>query len=265
MFNTVLLYFILCKNVCLSFLVDKRLLFLDTEFLSLQTEVKAAQMHFFFDIEFFHELQVGILLRALGYGPHTRIYVSGEAIFGGQRVLIPLRAMFSNLEDRTTLTTEEERASIYGPEEPLPPPLEPPPPPSLEDVQKKLKAWKNAGPRPRPLPPPPSRNVYTHELEGWWGWLAVSEEEPFPSLEDLRLQGHKLLWAALDYIVCVESTAFFPGFDRDKYGRPNFASLVMGHRAYMLPSLRTYRPDRFLFNHTFRLEIYEDFLNRTYT
>ena len=176
--------------------------------------------------------------------------------------MIPLRAMFSNLEDRTTLTTEEERALIYGPEEPLPPPRSPPPPPSSEDVQKKLLAWKTAGPRPRPLPPPPSRNIYTHELEGWWGWLAVSGEEPPPSVADLRLQGHELLWAALDYIVCVESTAFFPGFDRDKNGQPNFASLVMGHRAYMSPSLRTYRPDRWFLRHKLRLEFFEDVLNR---
>ena len=176
--------------------------------------------------------------------------------------MIPLRAMFNNLEDRTTLMTEEERALVYGPEEPLPPPRPPPPPPSSEDVQKKLLAWKTAGPRPRPLPPPPSRNIYTHELEGWWGWLAVSDEEPPPSLADLRLQGHKLLWAALDYIVCVESTAFFPGFDRDKNGQPNFASLVMGHRAYMSPSLRTYRPDRWFLRHKLRLEFFEDVLNR---
>lgn len=188
--------------------------------------------------------EVGILLRALGYGPHTRIYISGGGIFGGQRVLVPLRAMFGNLEDRTTLTTEEERAVIYGPEEALPPPPPPPPPPSPDDVEKMLAAWEVAGPRPRPLPPPPSRNIYVHELEGWWSWLAVSDQEPPPSLADLLLRGHKLLWAALDYIVCVEATAFFPGFDLDRNGRPNFASLVMGHRAYLAPSLRTYRPDR---------------------
>ncbi|MCO5613250.1 hypothetical protein L7F22_067526 [Adiantum nelumboides] len=188
--------------------------------------------------------EAGVLFRALGYGPHTRIYISGSEIFGGQRVLIPLRAMFSNLEDRTTLTTEEERAVVYGPEEDFPPPPPPPPPPSPEDVKKMLAAWEVAGPRPRPLPPPPSRNIYVHELEGWWSWLAVSDQEPPPSLADLRRKGHRLLWAALDYIICVEATAFFPGFDRDRNGRPSFASLVMGHRAYHAPSLRTYRPDR---------------------
>lgn len=188
--------------------------------------------------------EVGVLLRALGYGPHTRIYISGESIFGGQRALVPLRAMFGNLEDRTTLTTEEERAVIYGPEEALPPPPPPPPPPSPDDVENMLAAWELAGPRPRPLPPPPSRNIYVHEFEGWWSWLAFSDQEPHPTLADHLSQGHKLLWAALDYIVCVEATAFFPGFDRDRNGKPNFASLVMGHRAYLAPSLRTYRPDR---------------------
>ncbi|KAI5057238.1 hypothetical protein GOP47_0027253 [Adiantum capillus-veneris] len=188
--------------------------------------------------------EAGVLFRALGYGPHTRIYISGGEIFGGQRVLVPLRAMFRNLEDRTSLTTEEERAVVYGPEEALPPPPPSPPPPSPEDIKKMLAAWEVAGPRPRPLPPPPSRNIYIHELEGWWSWLAVSDQEPPPSFADLQLKGHKLLWAALDYIICVEATVFFPGFDRDRNGRPSFASMVTGHRAYLAPSLRTYRPDR---------------------
>ncbi|KAH7426267.1 hypothetical protein KP509_11G093000 [Ceratopteris richardii] len=187
--------------------------------------------------------EVGLLLRALGYGPHTRIYISGNEVFGGQRVLIPLRAMFSSLEDRTTLITEEELSTIYGPEKDLPSPP-PPAPPSPDDVKKMLAAWEVAGPRPRPLPPPPSRTIYAHELEGWWSWLAVSDKEPSSTVVDLQLKGHKLLWEALDYIICVEATAFFPGFDRDKNGRPNFASLVMGHRAYLSPSLRTYRPNR---------------------
>ncbi|KAH7435940.1 hypothetical protein KP509_06G084800 [Ceratopteris richardii] len=188
--------------------------------------------------------EVGVLLRALGHVPHTRIYISGSEIFGGQRVLIPLRAMFHNLEDRTTLTTEEEMAAIFGPEEALPPPMPPPPPPSPDELKKLLATWEVAGPRPRPLPPPPSRNIYAHEFEGWWSWLTVSNIEPQPSLAEFRLKGRKLLWAALDYIICVEATAFFPGFDRDRNGRPNFASLVMGHRAYLSPSSRTYHPNR---------------------
>lgn len=186
--------------------------------------------------------EVGILLRALGYGPHTRIYISGAEVFGGQRVLLPLRAMFTNLEDRMTLTAEEERSVMFGPEEPLP--VWPPPPLIMDNEKARLEAWAKAGPRPRPLPPPPGRKKYAHESEGWWGWVTQVDKEPEPTLLDLRERGHKLLWAALDYIVCVESNAFFPGFDRDKNGLPNFASLVMGHRAYKSASLKTYRPDR---------------------
>ncbi|KAK8628289.1 hypothetical protein V6N13_063998 [Hibiscus sabdariffa] len=41
--------------------------------------------------------QVGLLLRAMGYPSKTIIYLAGSQTFGGQRLLIPLRAMFGNL------------------------------------------------------------------------------------------------------------------------------------------------------------------------
>ncbi|KAI4320253.1 hypothetical protein MLD38_033752 [Melastoma candidum] len=61
---------------------------------------------------------------------------------------------------------------------------------------------------------------------------------------DLRRQAHRLLWAALDYIVSVEADAYFPGFNNDGSGWPDFSGLVMGHRLYEMASARTYRPDR---------------------
>lgn len=186
--------------------------------------------------------QVGILLRALGYPPKTIIYLAGSEIFGGQRVLIPLRAMFANLVDRTSLCSKEELLDLIGPESPLPEDLSGLLP-AKSDKQLK-EEWNKAGPRPRPLPPPPGRPVYRHEKQGWYGWITENDTEPSPSTMDLRKQAHRLLWDALDYIVSVEADAFFPGFQNDGSRWPDFASLVMGQRLYESAASRTYRPDR---------------------
>ncbi|CAH9128647.1 unnamed protein product [Cuscuta epithymum] len=186
--------------------------------------------------------EVGLLLRALGYPPRTRIYMAGSESFGGQRILIPLRAMYTNLVDRTSLCSISELASLIGPETSLP----------LDPIQllpvkseKQLKdEWDKGGPRPRPLPPPPNRPIYRHEKEGWYGWIAEKDSEPDPSPRDLREQAHRLLWDALDYIVSVEADAFFPGFDNDGSEWPDFSSLIMGNRLYNKASSRTFRPDR---------------------
>ncbi|PSR97960.1 GDP-fucose protein O-fucosyltransferase protein [Actinidia chinensis var. chinensis] len=186
--------------------------------------------------------EVGLLLRAMGYPPKTRIYLAGSEIFGGQRVLIPLRAMYTNLVDRTSLCTEKELANLIGQETLLPEDTFLVPPSKSADKLK--KEWDKAGPRPRPLPPPPDRPIYRHEKEGWYGWVAEKDLEPDPSPIELRRQAHRLLWSALDYIVSVEADAFFPGFNDGGSGWPDFSSLVMGHRLYEMASARTYRPDR---------------------
>ncbi|KAL3638858.1 Protein EMBRYO SAC DEVELOPMENT ARREST 30 [Castilleja foliolosa] len=186
--------------------------------------------------------EVGLLLRAMGYPPRTRIYLAGSETFGGQRVLIPLRAMYGNLVDRTYLSSKLQLADIIGPETQLPPDtFEFPPSKSAKQLKEE---WDKAGPRPRPLPPPPDRPIYRHEKEGWYGWIVEKDSEPDPSLIGLRDQAHRLIWDALDYIVSVEADAFFPGFDNDGSGWPDFSSLVMGHRVYKTASGRTYRPDR---------------------
>ncbi|KAM2565123.1 hypothetical protein TB1_007794 [Malus domestica] len=186
--------------------------------------------------------EVGILLRSMGYPPKTIIYLAGSETFGGQRVLVPLRAMFPNLVDRTSLCSNKELSDILGPETPLPQnPFQRPPAKSKEQLKEK---WKKAGPRPRPLPPPPGRPIYQHEKEGWYGWITESGTEPDLSALDLRMQAHRLIWDALDYIVSVEADTFFPGFNNDGSGWPDFSSLVMGHRVYEVASSRTYRPDR---------------------
>ncbi|KAK1581063.1 hypothetical protein Q3G72_002724 [Acer saccharum] len=186
--------------------------------------------------------EVGLLLRAMGYPPKTIIYLAGSETFGGQRVLIPLRGMFSNLVDSTSLCSKKELSDLVGPETSLPEDLYHPPPSKSE---KQLKEeWNKAGPRPRPLPPPPDRPIYRHEKEGWYGWITETDKEPNPSAMNLRMQAHRLLWDALDYIISVEADAFFPGFHNDGSRWPDFASLVMGQRLYESPSSRTYRPDR---------------------
>ncbi|KAF7822359.1 O-fucosyltransferase 27-like [Senna tora] len=185
--------------------------------------------------------EIGILLRAYGYSRDSIIYVSGGEVFGGQRTLIPLHAMFENVVDRTSLSTPWELTRLYGQEINLVN-AQPGPPPSIEK-ETKLDGWKNAGPRPRPLPPPPARPK-SYNIEGWWGWVAESDNEPDSTVMELRTNAHKLLWEAIDYMVCVEADAFISGFDRDGKGRPNFASSVMGHRLYQSAALKTYRPDR---------------------
>nr|KYP76461.1 DUF246 domain-containing protein At1g04910 [Cajanus cajan] len=184
--------------------------------------------------------EIGILLRAYGYSRDAIIYVSGGEVFGGQRTLIPLHAMFENVVDRTSLSTPWEMIRLYGQEVNLV--SNPGPPPFIEEVTKRA-AWKNAGPRPRPLPPPPARPK-SYNIEGWWGWVAESDNEPDSTVMELRTNAHKLLWEAIDYVICVEADVFIPGFDRDGKGHPNFASLVMGHRLYQSASSKTFRPDR---------------------
>ncbi|XP_034924990.1 protein EMBRYO SAC DEVELOPMENT ARREST 30 isoform X2 [Populus alba] len=149
--------------------------------------------------------EIGLLLKEMGYSTETMIYVAGSETFGGQRILIPLRANFSNTVDRTQVCTKQELSDLVGPETPLPlNPFQPPPTKTEEQLKEE---WNRAGPRPRPLLPPPDRPIYQHEKE-------------------------------------VEADAFFPGFHNDGSGWPDFSSLVMGHRLYESASSKTYRPDR---------------------
>ncbi|KAF6146976.1 hypothetical protein GIB67_036695 [Kingdonia uniflora] len=186
--------------------------------------------------------EVGLLLRAMGYPPKTIIYLAGSETFGGQRVLIPLRAMYTNSVDRTSLCSKEELSNLINLETPLPQDTVSS---SRDKSDGQLhEEWKKAGPRPRPLPPPPDRPIYRHEKEGWYGWIAEMDTEPDPSPIDMRNRAHRLMWDALDYIVSVEADVFFPGFHNDGGGWPDFSSLVMGHRLYEMAYARTYRPDR---------------------
>lgn len=148
--------------------------------------------------------------------------------------------------DRTSLSMPWELNKMYGREANL---VDKTPKTSLLPVkeEKKPNPWKTSGPRPRPLPPPPPRAKYPYNIEGWWGWVAESDNEPESTVMELRTNAHKLLWEAIDYMVCVEADAFVPGFDRDGKGKPNFASLVMGHRLYQFAASKTIRINRYGF------------------
>ncbi|KAL6526308.1 hypothetical protein OROMI_029948 [Orobanche minor] len=194
--------------------------------------------------ELFQDM-IGILLRAYGYSWDTIIYVSGGEVFGGQKKLIPLHAMFENVVDRTSLTMPWELNRMYGREANL---VDKHPktslPPVREEKNKPADASKTSGPRPRPLPPPPARAKSPYNIQGWWGWVAESDNEPESTVMELRTNAHKLLWEAIDYTICVEADVFVPGFDRDGRGNPNFASLVMGHRIYHSTASKTFRINR---------------------
>lgn len=185
--------------------------------------------------------EVGILLRAYGYSRDTIMYVSGGEIFGGQKKLIPLRGMFGNTLDRTSLSTSWELTSLYGRESNI---IDKPKITNFIKKEINIEILKNSGSRPRPLPPPPARPKYPYNIEGWWGWVAEIDNEPESTVMELRVNAHKLLWEAIDYMVCVDADVFVPGFDRDGKGRPSFASLVMGHRTYKSAFLKTFRIDR---------------------
>lgn len=185
--------------------------------------------------------EIGIILRAYGYSWDTIIYISGGEVFGGQKKLIPFHAIFENVVDRTSLTTPWELNKIYGREANLVD-KHPKTPPSTEK-EMKYESWKTSGQRPRPLPPPPAKPK-SYNIEGWWGWVAESDNEPESTVIELRTNAHKLLWEAIDYTVCVEADVFVPGFDRDGKGRPSFASLVMGHRLYQSATAKSFRLDR---------------------
>ncbi|CAN6456095.1 unnamed protein product [Victoria cruziana] len=133
--------------------------------------------------------EVGVLLRAIGYPPDTIIYLAGTEIFGGQRVLIPLRTMFNNLVDRTTLLSKKELLGLFGPETTLP--LDLPPPVPEISKEKQMEEWNKAGPRPRPLPPPPARRIYVHEMEDAFFPGFDNDGSNWPDFASL-VMGHRL-------------------------------------------------------------------------
>ncbi|OAY52201.1 hypothetical protein MANES_04G065200v8 [Manihot esculenta] len=54
--------------------------------------------------------EVGLMLRALGFGRDIHIYVASGEVYGGEETLKPLKALFPNLHSKETLASQEELA-----------------------------------------------------------------------------------------------------------------------------------------------------------
>ena len=52
--------------------------------------------------------EVGLMLRALGYGSDVHIYVASGDVYGGEETLAPLKALFPNFYSKETIATQEE-------------------------------------------------------------------------------------------------------------------------------------------------------------
>ncbi|KAJ7966955.1 O-fucosyltransferase family protein [Quillaja saponaria] len=52
--------------------------------------------------------EVGLMLRALGYGSDVHIYVASGEVYGGEETLAPLKALFPNYHSKETIATKEE-------------------------------------------------------------------------------------------------------------------------------------------------------------
>ncbi|KAJ1415621.1 putative O-fucosyltransferase, plant [Sesbania bispinosa] len=58
--------------------------------------------------------EVGLMLRALGFGNDTHLYVASGEIYGGEETLAPLRALFPNFHSKETIATKEELAPFVS-------------------------------------------------------------------------------------------------------------------------------------------------------
>ncbi|KAI3966761.1 hypothetical protein MKW92_025069 [Papaver armeniacum] len=52
--------------------------------------------------------EVGLMLRALGFGSHVHIYVASGEVYGGDATLGPLKALFPNYHSKETIASSEE-------------------------------------------------------------------------------------------------------------------------------------------------------------
>ncbi|XP_009149531.1 O-fucosyltransferase 6 [Brassica rapa] len=52
--------------------------------------------------------EVGLMLRALGYGSDVHIYVASGEVYGGEESLAPLKALFPHFYSKDTIATKEE-------------------------------------------------------------------------------------------------------------------------------------------------------------
>jgi len=52
------------------------------------------------------------MLRALGFGSDIDLYVASGEIYGGEKTLAPLKALFPNFHSKVTVATKEELAQF---------------------------------------------------------------------------------------------------------------------------------------------------------
>lgn len=57
-------------------------------------------------------LQVGMMLRGMGFDNTTSVYVAAGKIYKAEKYVAPLRQMFPRLETKDTLATPEELAAF---------------------------------------------------------------------------------------------------------------------------------------------------------
>lgn len=59
-------------------------------------------------------MQVGLILRAMGFDNSTRIYIAAGELFGGDRFMKPFRALFPHLENHNTVGPKKLEESARG-------------------------------------------------------------------------------------------------------------------------------------------------------
>ena len=60
-------------------------------------------------------MQVGLILRAMGFDNKTRIYLASGELFGGKRFMKPFKAMFPRLENHSTVGPGKLQENTLGP------------------------------------------------------------------------------------------------------------------------------------------------------
>lgn len=58
--------------------------------------------------------EVGLMLRALGFGNDVHVYVASGEVYGGEEALAPLKALFPNIHTKETLATKAELAHFQS-------------------------------------------------------------------------------------------------------------------------------------------------------
>ncbi|XVE93985.1 hypothetical protein REPUB_Repub01dG0241400 [Reevesia pubescens] len=58
--------------------------------------------------------EIGLMLRALGFGSDVHVYVASGEVYGGEETLAPLKALFPNFHSKETIATKEELAPFLS-------------------------------------------------------------------------------------------------------------------------------------------------------